>query len=408
MLPSALAETDTRRLGEALQQARGARGLTQEDAARHLGVARTTVTAIEKGDRKVKPAELVALATLYGRSVNDLLGKPPVDQSFQPQFRGELRREALAEDSDLAGVLDEFAQLCRDYRWLEELVDARPIRHDPPSYSYRGGSPEQAGEDVAATERMRMGLGDGPIENLRCILELDVGMRIFQWQLPSRVSAIYAYTDDLGGCVMLNYGHPSRRKNWSLAHEYGHFLGDRFRASVDLFGPCERKPDAERFADAFAMHFLMPTSGIRRRSRDIVQACGDFRAADLCQLAHVYSVSVQAMCLRLEQLKLIRAGAWERLRDSGFRVRQAQRALGLPPEETGEQRLPMRYISLGIRAFDEEKLSEGQLTKVLRMPRVLARLTAEQFRSTPETDGAGVTGSLVVDDISASLTSPGG
>ena len=45
---------DPRALGRRLQEARKARGLTQQDAAESLAVARTTITAIEKGDRQAR------------------------------------------------------------------------------------------------------------------------------------------------------------------------------------------------------------------------------------------------------------------------------------------------------------------------------------------------------------------
>ena len=43
---------EPRRLGGRLQEARAARGLTQQDLADVLGLARTTITAIEKGERR--------------------------------------------------------------------------------------------------------------------------------------------------------------------------------------------------------------------------------------------------------------------------------------------------------------------------------------------------------------------
>jgi hypothetical protein len=47
---------DPKILGQRLQNARKARGLTQQDVAKDLGIARTTVTAIEQGERRVRPA----------------------------------------------------------------------------------------------------------------------------------------------------------------------------------------------------------------------------------------------------------------------------------------------------------------------------------------------------------------
>jgi len=47
---------DPRRLGAELQQARKQRGLTQEEAAGIIDVARTTIVAIEKGGRRLRAA----------------------------------------------------------------------------------------------------------------------------------------------------------------------------------------------------------------------------------------------------------------------------------------------------------------------------------------------------------------
>ena len=54
---------DPRALGRRLQEARKARGLTQQDAADSLELARTTITALEKGDRQTRPSELIRLAS---------------------------------------------------------------------------------------------------------------------------------------------------------------------------------------------------------------------------------------------------------------------------------------------------------------------------------------------------------
>ena len=58
---------DPRRLGDLLQQARKKIGMTQADAARVIDAARTTIVAIEKGERRLKPSELIKLARAYGR-----------------------------------------------------------------------------------------------------------------------------------------------------------------------------------------------------------------------------------------------------------------------------------------------------------------------------------------------------
>ena len=60
-------------LGEALKQRRTEKGLTQEQLAEQLGVSRQAVSKWEKGLSEPSTANLLALAKLYGVSVDALL-----------------------------------------------------------------------------------------------------------------------------------------------------------------------------------------------------------------------------------------------------------------------------------------------------------------------------------------------
>ena len=86
-----------------------------------------------------------------------------------------------------------------------------------------------------------------------------------------------------------------------------------------------------------------------------------------------YFVSVEAMMLRLEELRLLPGGTWERLRDRGFKVREAREQLGLTPHPHADDALPMRYQFLAARAYQEAELTEGELVRLLRVDRVQAR-----------------------------------
>src|SRR5665213_1714334 len=79
---------DPRELGRDLKAARVRRGLTQEQAAQLIGVARTTLIAIEQGTRRLLPKELTGLAHGYGKDVGEFVRRRPHVDAFQPQFRG--------------------------------------------------------------------------------------------------------------------------------------------------------------------------------------------------------------------------------------------------------------------------------------------------------------------------------
>lgn len=386
---------DARDMGRRLQEARKARGRTQQEVADYLGVARTTITAIEKGERRIQHDEFVRLAAYYGRSVGELLRSGEAAEPFSVQLRAVTgpRGQAL---EDIREYALEFQLLSEDYLELERICEAPMPQRYPPPYQIAGISPEVAAEDVANTERNRLGLGDGPILGLRDLLERAVGLRVFYMELPSRVGAMFAYTDKLGGCIAVNRKHPEERRRQSQGHEYGHFLSKRYTPEVVFLGQYQRQPEQERFADAFARNFLLPASGLRRHFNEIQQSRdGHITPADLCMLADFYFVSVEALTRRLEELRLIPLGTWDRLEQAGFRVRETQAFLNLPSHPAYGELLPTRYRYLAVEAYGRGDLSEGQLARYLRVDRLEARRVAAEL-----TDRAGLPGD---EDASAAL-----
>ena len=381
-----LEATDPRVLGRRLRAARKARHLTQQQVADSLELARTTVTALEKGERRIRPNELIRLASLYGRSVNQLVGPREFQEDFSVQFRAAVAgAESQEAQDELEQAIQDFQGLCEDYLHLERLNGASTGRSYPSQYPIDGVPPKVAAEDVAWSERSRLGIGDGPILNLRDMLETDVGVRVFYTELPLPVAGLFAYTEELGGCIAVNSMHPEERRRWSLAHEYGHFLTSRFRSEVAMLATFERVPAGERFADAFARCLLMPSVGLRRRFNEALRASGgNVTVAEVYRLANYYSVSVPAMMLRMEELRLLPSGAWVRLRGRGLRVREAREQLGLAARSRDDRRLPIRYQLLAVRAYEEGKLTEGEFANVLRVDRVSARRIARSLTHSPD------------------------
>ncbi len=390
---------DPRVLGQRLQEARKACNLTQQDVAESLSVARTTITALEKGERRPRPGELIQMARLYGRPVSDFVGSKEPIADFAVQFRTAVSNAASpGAQQELEQAVQEFQRLCEDYRYLEHLSGASLRQNYPPQYSTGWTTPEDAAEEVATSERNRLGLGDGPILSLRETLESDVGVRVFSIELPSRVAGMFSYTEELGGCIVVNARHPEERRRWSMAHEYGHFLTRRFQAEVSMLGAYRRVPAAEKFADAFARCMLMPATGLRRRFNEMSRAAdGRITAAEVCRIAHHYFVSVEAMMLRLEELRLLPGGTWDRLRDRGFKIREAQAQLGLLPHPSSDRLLPFRYQLLAARAYEEGNLTEGQLARVLRVDRVSARRIVRELTNPVHVLDEGEISSLSID-----------
>ena len=96
-----LTEPEEHRLfGSRLRESREYLGLTQAEVADVLGLPRTSVHAMEAGQRKVTGLELRRLARLYRRPVTWLLGE---DQSLPDEQVEALHRatsELTAEDKE--------------------------------------------------------------------------------------------------------------------------------------------------------------------------------------------------------------------------------------------------------------------------------------------------------------------
>jgi Zn-dependent peptidase ImmA (M78 family) len=137
----------------------------------------------------------------------------------------------------------------------------------------------------------------------------------------------------------------------------------------------QRVPESVRFADLFTSHFLMPASGLKKRFNEIRQQEDDktLTVGSLLSLAHQYGVSVEALVIRLETLRLMHAGTLQNLRRQGLRIRDLQRKLDLGEIPAREDELPLHYQHLAIQAFADGLITEGQLAHLLRVDRLEAR-----------------------------------
>lgn len=365
---------DPRVLGTRLLEARKARGMTQEKAAEQLGCSRPILIAIEKGSRPAKPDELITLAGLYGRSVHELVRPGAPNVALAPHLRAAMDAKR-GESEEMVTAIDALQRWADDYRELEQLTGAKPIENFPPEVTVPIHTDiSRYAEDVAYRERAWLHLGDQPIPNLRQVLEENVGLRVFYDGMPSAVAGIYAYVAELGYCVLINRRHPRERQRLTLAHEYGHFLCDRHKPGIDYLDGEHRRPANEIFAERFAISFLMPEPSVRQRFYIVASTMGDFQVADLVRLSSVFSVSVQAMTLRLEELALIDSGAWDFLKENKFKPQLAQSQLNIEPAAGESQEpYPQRYKYIAVQAFCQGSISEGLLARFLRTDRVTSR-----------------------------------
>jgi transcriptional regulator with XRE-family HTH domain len=112
---------DPKRLGQRLYEARQARGLTQQEAADCLQCSRPVLIAIEKGTRPAKPDEIIRLASLYGRTVHELVrpGEPVSD--LQPHLRAAVSKVEPGNE-EMERAITELQRFAENYRELEMLM----------------------------------------------------------------------------------------------------------------------------------------------------------------------------------------------------------------------------------------------------------------------------------------------
>nr|AQQ74593.1 hypothetical protein [uncultured bacterium] len=365
-------------LGRRLQELRRLTGKTQMDVAESLGVSRPSVAAIEAGQRRIDARLLSEIARAYGARLSDLVREPSPRVSLQAQFR--LPADAPEhERSELETAVASLQRLASSYLGLERLLD-NPLRPSPvPHYRYESRRLESVAESTAEAERRRLGIGDGPVLRLRELLEREAGLRVFHIPLPSSVAGLYGASEEAGPCVAINSKHPLVRQRWSLAHEFGHFLTRLERPEVTRVSGYQRLPEQERFAEHFAAAFLMPAAGVERRIRELESGNRQVTVADLLLLAEEYEVSLQALTLRLEGLRVVPTGTWDRLTNSGANIRGASEMLGIKPPASDTLKFPRRFIFLALEAYDRELLTEGELATLLEQDRLTVRAIVERL-----------------------------
>ncbi len=369
-------------IGERLRKARSSAGFTQEAVADKLGIARTTIVAIERGNRMVRDDELRSLAALYQISLSRLLGKDTVHIDLVAKFRKDPGVSEI--DNDAIETIRILNRLVAASLEIETLLGKLRKPMYPPEWMLSPGDIVLQAEDAATALRQRLGVGMGPIPDLISLLELELGIRVFVVPLPSKVSGAFVFDEIAGACMVINAKHARARRMCTAGHETGHFVVAR--SSVDVYIEGIPHPSKEdKFADAFSYALLMPAATIRSRFREIQANEGKFSSRQLILLAHWFGVSVELLCRRLERLKLLPVDTYNSLKDKGLSSVHVNAVLG----DTDQQKDPViapRLAVLAVDAYERGFLSEGQLAEKLMIDRLEARRLIDMLGSGEHND----------------------
>jgi Zn-dependent peptidase ImmA (M78 family)/DNA-binding XRE family transcriptional regulator len=377
-------------IGNRLRIARDAAKLKQSEVAEKLDIARTTLVAIEQGQRRARVDEIRRLVRLYGTSINALLRTEAVVTDLAPQFRRQYGRQDDAAER-AAKLLTELAQAEVE---MENLLGVKRSRNYPPERPILPGDIRVQAEQDALELRHWLGLGFNPVTDIITLLELQLGIRVYIRRLDAQIAGLFAYDDALGACMLLNANHPRERRTQTAAHETAHFISTRRRAEI-LEEHKITNSKEERYANAFARAFLTPSPAVKQKFQEVTAGSEKLTRRHVVVLAHFFGVSREAMVRRLEELALIREGTWDWFAAyGGITDEQARQILGdlLGPDlnmADADRPTTLRLGLLAAEVSQQQLLSEGQLSRLLHLDRMELRKLIDGFQiEGSEADGA--------------------
>lgn len=135
----------------------------------------------------------------------------------------------------------------------------------------------------------------------------------------------------------------------------------------------------EKYANAFARGFLTPAQAVRQKFEEVTAGASSLTRRHVIVLAHFFHVSREAMVRRLEELQLTKRGTWDWFQANGNitddHVRQVLGDVAQNDRMKDDAALPVP-IKTGLMAYQAAKrglLSEGQISRMLRLDRVKVR-----------------------------------
>ena len=358
---AALKEEDA--LDKKIMAARQAAGFSITEAARKLGFKNyQTLSAIEKGARKINAHELIMMARLYGRNLDYFL-ESDVAPDTVPLWR-------KTRKTNVNQIQRQFLSFLENYSNLEHLLGLKrrwkdiQKNYDRDDFSYNGF--EQA-DKLGADIHNFLDLGSRPSLNLLNVLENKLRFKILHLSLGDGVSGASVADNTIGVGILINAKDAPWRRNFDLAHELFHII------TWNVFSPEEigngaTKTRPEQYADIFASSLLLPEAHLLDALKETTTN-NKIRFVDIIELAKDFGVSSEAILWRLVNLgRLKKSQVQKILDDPDFRDvdRTRRRSLYI---EGKPSKFPSRFISLACRCLLEGKISRGTFAEYLEIDR---------------------------------------
>lgn len=98
--------SEREKIAERLKEARAQAGLSQENAAKILGIQRPAISEIESGRRKVSAEEIIQFSKLYKVNTSWLLLKDETEIEMDEQLKVAARELSKMSEADRKKLLD--------------------------------------------------------------------------------------------------------------------------------------------------------------------------------------------------------------------------------------------------------------------------------------------------------------
>jgi Zn-dependent peptidase ImmA (M78 family)/DNA-binding XRE family transcriptional regulator len=345
-------------LAERIARARERARLSQETLAELVGLTQSAISRIEAGERSIESLELARLAKALHISVLDLLEARPLMEELLVAARAE-----AAQSAGLDRALNRVVDLVR----LEQLVKEADEYETPRPLAEvsrpNDQSPVVEGERLAQQVRDLWCLDDDPMpNNFESLLEDLSGLSIALEPLGEQVAGLYACVNETA-IALVDSSVPFGRQRFTVAHELCHFLlrdTDRLIVDERLTG----RSNAERRANAFAAHFLMPQKSVRRylRNREPGEEV-------VVELVYTFGVSLQALLWHLFNLNLLSRSRMRRMQEIGLKSLSTRYGYGdvwqRLDAEQGLTRPPRHLREHATSAFDRGVIGIEPLADLL-------------------------------------------
>jgi len=279
-------------LAEILASYRNNLGFTLKEVGKWSRLSVSTINDYETGKiQRPDFGKLEQLCKVYGVSLSVLLA------SIEERPSIHFRLNDFDVDSEDMEEIDKAVAFIDDYENVLDLLE------DEGNISLQRTYPNEPrlnwfelGERIAVSERRYWGyMSTQPVDLLPLAQKEDIFVNLLR--LPDSIDGFF-YMPPAGKTfwILINARKPGTRKNFTLAHEYSHFLLDRDQGQYVCNVFDDKSDPIESRANAVAARLLVPRPALD----SLVSKKKKFTPNDVIELCHVFGVSSYVIGYRLK------------------------------------------------------------------------------------------------------------